>query len=319
MLQTNPFIDEAGRLRSFWRALVFLLLSFAALGIIVAQFSYVLVMFWGEPRTNRFLDGIGGFVVQATLTFGVMLATGYLCGKYLEKLSFRAFGLWFHKGWARDLAWGTVVGALSLALATVIAAAGGFHVHLHLPDAPGRVLLTLLLSSVAFVWFALAEEVWFRGYALQTLTRAGYVAVGLLLTSVPFALAHLQNPNVSLFYTFTNTTLAGVWLGLGYWRTRSLWFPLGLHWAWNWTMGAFLGLPVSGITEIAPHPLLQTQLAGPSWLTGGAYGIEGGVACTTALLLSSLFVWRTRLVATTDEVAETQQPQQVASNLLTIL
>jgi hypothetical protein len=36
--------------------------------------------------------------------------------------------------------------------------------------------------------------------------------------------------------------------------------------------------------------------AGPDWLTGGAYGIEGGAACTFALIISTLVVWRTKLV-----------------------
>ena len=179
---------------------------------------------------------------------------------------------------------------------------GGAQSHFNLAQKPGPVLATVAFSAIGFLWFAAAEEIWFRGYALQTLTRAGYAWAGILLTSVPFALVHLGNPNVSPFFTFTNTTLAGVWLGLAYWKTRSLWFPLGLHWAWNWTMGALVGLPVSGITEVTPAPLLQTTLHGPKWLTGGSYGIEGGVACALALVVSTFFIWRTRLVKASDEM-----------------
>jgi membrane protease YdiL (CAAX protease family) len=173
---------------------------------------------------------------------------------------------------------------------------------LNLAAGADSVLKTVLFSSLAFIWFAAAEEVMFRGYALQTMTRAGYAWIGILLTSLAFAVAHLGNPNVSPFFTFTNTALAGVWLGLAYWKTRSLWFPLGLHWAWNWTMGSLVGLPVSGITEIAPAPLFQTTLHGPQWLTGGAYGVEGGVACTVAIVLSTLFIWRARIVKASDEM-----------------
>jgi hypothetical protein len=38
---------------------------------------------------------------------------------------------------------------------------------------------------------------------------------------------------------------------------------------------------------------------GPQWLTGGTYGIEGGAACTIALILSSLFLWRTHVLSAT--------------------
>jgi len=91
-----------------------------------------------------------------------------------------------------------------------------------------------------------------------------------------------------------------VWLAIAYLRTRSLWLPFGLHWSWNWTQASLLGLPVSGINRVAPTPVLHAFNAGPDWLTGGAYGIEGGAACTIALLASTLVVWRTNLIARSD-------------------
>jgi hypothetical protein len=125
-----------------------------------------------------------------------------------------------------------------------------------------------------------------------------------MLTSIFFAWVHLSNPNVVPGFTLLNTTLAGIWLGIAYLRTRSLWLPLGIHWSWNWMMGAVLGLPVSGIENLTPAPLLRATDAGPAWLTGGTYGIEGGAACTIALLLSTVFIWRTRLVSATPEMLQ---------------
>jgi len=158
-----------------------------------------------------------------------------------------------------------------------------------------------------FIFAAAAEEALFRGYPLQTLTRANLIWLGIIITSVFFALVHQGNPNQDVativkFMAFVNTTLAGVWLAVVYLKTRSLWLPLGVHWAWNWLMAAVLGLPVSGITKLTPNPLLRATDLGPIWLTGGAYGIEGGVACTIALLLSTVFVWRTKLLSPTDEM-----------------
>lgn len=58
-------------------------------------------------------------------------------------------------------------------------------------------------------------------------------------------------------------------------------------------MAAILGLPVSGITQIAPEPVWRGIDQGPTWLTGGHYGIEGGAACTIALVVSTVLIWLT--------------------------
>jgi uncharacterized protein len=164
------------------------------------------------------------------------------------------------------------------------------------------VALTLIFSAALFILAALAEEALFRGYPLQTTARARLAWLGVFLTSVPFAVVHLRNPNVAAGFTFVNTALAGVWLAVAYLRTRSLWFPLGVHWAWNWALGSVFGLPVSGITDLAPHPLMRGSDLGPAWLTGGSYGIEGGIAGTIALVVSTIFIWRTRLVSADAEM-----------------
>jgi hypothetical protein len=73
------------------------------------------------------------------------------------------------------------------------------------------------------------------------------------------------------------------------------------------------GLPVSGITNLAPHPLLRGTDLGPAWLTGGAYGIEGGIACTVTLLISTVFIWKTRLVKPTDEMVKLTSQENAAT------
>jgi hypothetical protein len=147
---------------------------------------------------------------------------------------------------------------------------------------------------------------------LQTLTRAHLAWLGVLLTSLPFAAIHLGNPNVVKGFTFANTAIAGIWLAAAYLRTRSLWFPLGIHWAWNWAMDSVLGLPVSGLS-ISQNPLFRGVDLGPAWLTGGSYGIEGGAACTIALILSTVFIWRTRMVSPTPEMWDLTAHENPAS------
>lgn len=295
------FFNEARRLRSGWRLLIFaglfVVLMIVATGALRVAYALAINLAPALIPGEHVAD-----LVFRLVFLGASLAAGCICARLLEGLPWRSLGLTLHARWFRDLLIGSVIGVVSLALATAIAFIGG-GLRFSFSSAGTRsVVLTVFLSAALFIVAALAEEALFRGYPLQTLTRARLVWLGVLLTSVPFAAVHLKNPNAGGMLAFANTALAGVWLAVAYLRTRSLWFPLGVHWAWNWALGALFGLPVSGITSVAPHPIVLGSDLGPAWLTGAAYGIEGGVACTVALLVSTIFIWRTGLVSATDEL-----------------
>ncbi|HKC64738.1 MAG TPA: type II CAAX endopeptidase family protein [Pyrinomonadaceae bacterium] len=301
----NPqeiFINEAGRLRSGWRFLIFagvyLIAVQVALRLFVALASFALGNY-----AEAFFNGAGGHIAQGFILLALAILIGWGCGRLLEDLPFRALGWSFAGGWLRDWLMGSLIGSLSLLLAVGIATASGrFRFSLSEGGVSLNVAETLIFSGLIFILLAAAEEAIFRGYPLQTMTRAHMAWLAIIITAVIFSSGHLNNPNVAPGFTFINTAIAGVWLAFAYLRTRNLWFPLGIHWAWNWTMSAVLGIPVSGITSIAPNPLLRASDLGPAWLTGGSYGVEGGAACTIALLLSTLFIWRTRLVSANEEM-----------------
>ena len=298
------FFNSAGRPRSGWRVFIFILVYVTLLFVLstLVRVGYAVGLRLAPGRDlGAFTEDL---IFRLILLVSALLA-GFVCTRWLERLPWRALGLTLHTHWGRDFVIGSLIGVASLALATgIAAAAGGLRFNASPRTMLMQVVQTLVLSAVLFIFAALAEEVLFRGYPLQTLTRANLAWLAILLTSLPFAAIHLQNPNVVRGFTFINTALAGVWLAVAYLRTRSLWLPLGVHWAWNWAMGSLFGLPVSGITTIAPNPLLHGTDLGPAWLTGGSYGIEGGVACTIALIASTLFIWRMKFVSATPEMKE---------------
>lgn len=298
------FINDAGRFRSGWRFFIFVALCLLALAALGMTFRLALSLL-PSAAGEAFEQSSWSFLAQAFLLFTAAAAAGWGCGKILEDLPWRALGWTRHRGWLRDWLAGSLVGSVSLLLAAGIAvASGGLRFAWVAGAMPEAAWRTVFVSGLIFICAAAAEEVMFRGYPLQTMTRARLASIGLLLTSILFALIHMGNPHVVPGFTFLNTSLAGLWLGLAYLRTRSLWFPLGVHWSWNWTMSALLGLPVSGIEKLAPAPLLRAVDLGPAWLTGGSYGLEGGAACTLALIISTVFIWRTRLLSATPEMKQ---------------
>jgi membrane protease YdiL (CAAX protease family) len=136
---------------------------------------------------------------------------------------------------------------------------------------------------------AAAEEALLRGYPLQALSEEWGPAWGLGLTSVAFGALHLANPGATALGA-VNTGAAGLFLGVVYLRTGSLWWASGAHLGWNWGLGYLAGLPVSGLTVVTSPPA-QGLLHGPAWLTGGSFGPEGSVVATLGFLAAAAACW----------------------------
>ena len=294
------FINEFGRLRSGWRVTLFILLitAISLLLTIALRFAYAFVSTSGValPRAAFVWDMLYRLSLLATA-----LVAGYLCARVLEGLPWRSIGLTLHRRWWWDLLIGSAIGFAAILIAVAIAKlGGGLQLSFSNDGLPG-IARSMIGSAGLLMVAALAEEALFRGYGLQTLARARLASTGVLLTCALFGFVHLANPNAVPGFTMANTALAGVWLGVAYLRTRSLWFPLGVHWGWNWALGWFFGLPISG-AKIVSHPLLEASDTGPFWLTGGSYGVEGGLAGTIAMLLFTIYTWRTSLVSATPEL-----------------
>lgn len=308
----SVIFNKVGRLRSGWRLAIYIL-AFIALWVVFETFVRIIYL---AGRTFIPPYAYASYFANVAYRFTLLaagLGAGYFCVRLLENLPWRSLGLTMHQRWVRDLIVGTAIGVAAVVFAVAIAtAAGGLRFTFIGNDmllAAGRSLLT---AGVLLFVAALAEEAAFRGYPLQTLTRAGLMWLGVILTSVPFGFAHLWNPNVVPGVTFANTVIAGFWLAAAYLKTRSLWFPLGVHWGWNWALGSIFGLPISGVRFFS-NPILRGQDVGPAWLTGGNYGIEGGVACTIALLVFILLILRTSLVAPTPELLKLTSEENPAT------
>ena len=281
-MNTIFFNKTDGKLRSGWRAALFLFtFLFLAYFLIFGTIAVLSQIQLGESAAS-YLPLAVPFVISTALA----IILGWLFGKVFESLPFSALGCSFSRVAVRNLAIGFLVGGVTLAVAVLIAVvAGGMTITLNSASSSGAIATTLLTALVVLIAGAASEETLFRGYLLQTFTRSALIPVGVGFTSLLFAFAHNANPGANPLAMF-NTFIAGIWFAAAYLKTRDLWFPFGMHLMWNWLQGPVFGINVSGLSSFAPDPLLKATDTGPVWLTGGTYGIEGGIACTVALLIS---------------------------------
>ena len=291
-------VNRFGELRSGWRILLFVLLLSLFGALLVAP-----VVLSGIRSQDLAVLGI-------TLA---LLAASYVMTRFVNRKPLAAIGLWLNRKAARDAAAGAGIGIAMMAGIFVVEFALGYAKPEWQGFAPGRAGLAVLRFAAMFVLAAALEELLFRGYAFQTLMQAITFVPAMVLVSALFALAHAQNPNSTLFGLF-NVALAGIWLSFAYLKTRGLWLPTGLHFGWNFAQTALFGFPTSGAGFAGEKPVSILQ-SGPDWVTGGAFGPEGGVLATISLIAGTWYILKSKAfsqppgVVTLESVEDLLRPQ----------
>ena len=150
---------------------------------------------------------------------------------------------------------------------------------------PEAMLLPLGLA----VFSGIVEELLFRGLVFRLIERSWGTWIALACSAVPFGIIHLLNPHATVAGALAIIFEAGILLGAAYLLTRRLWLPMGLHAAWNFTQSGVFGIAVSG-NEM--QGWLHSELRGPDWLSGGAFGAEGSVVALAVCLVAGLLLLR---------------------------
>jgi len=184
--------------------------------------------------------------------------------------------------WAPHLLWGLVGGTFIFSVAVAIAGALGIYKIVGFGTFNG-LLAAIIVPTIGA---AVTEEMLFRGILFRWIEQFGGSWLALLVTSALFGAAHLQNPNASWIAAVGIALEAGVMLGAAYMLTRSLWLPMGIHAAWNFTQGEVYDIPVSG-TKV--EGMLDARLAGDPLLTGFGFGLEASII---AIVVATAFgIW----------------------------
>ena len=232
---------------------------------------------------------VSTFVPYSILTITAFQYGFFLVSTLLIFLSYSLLYRWLEKRRMSELALrpmlphlslGLLVGAVLISLTVgVLAIAGQVSIPTINPPAAMLPALAMALQSSTL------EELLFRGVLLRLLnTRFGSLPA-LILSALIFGGAHLTNPDATWASAFAIAIEAGLLLGLAFLATGTLWLPIGIHFAWNFVSAGIFSLSVSG-TEL-PEGLLSTQISGPLWATGGAFGVEQSLQAVVFCLIAS--------------------------------
>ena len=237
-------------------------------------------------------DSIEGLALRSAITIA--------CGVAVYKLAIARLGekprdeLLARRA-PRELGAGLLIGAVLFAIIVGVAAIADVY-NIVGPGGTGTLLTVLIAAAIVP---GVMEEILFRGILFRWLEQLAGSWAALILTSLLFGLAHIMNPNATWFSSFAIAVEAGLLLGGAYMLTRSLWMPIGLHAAWNFTQGFIFDVPVSGLDQ---DGLVEAQLSGPVLLSGGTFGLEASVIAL--VIAAAAGAWLVRLAVRRGELMQ---------------
>lgn len=144
------------------------------------------------------------------------------------------------------------------------------------------------LYLLGYMVQGMAEEVLCRGYFLGSYARRYPAYAAVLANSLLFASLHLFNSGITVL-AFINLTLFGVFASLYFIRRGSIWGIGAFHTVWNLVQGNFYGILVSGTMQGNTF-MTMVPKEGQELLSGGSFGMEGGLICTLVYLAGIIWL-----------------------------
>jgi membrane protease YdiL (CAAX protease family) len=133
-----------------------------------------------------------------------------------------------------------------------------------------------------FVVQGASEEILTRGWMLQVIGARYKPWLGVLISTILFTLLHSGNSGINLT-SVINLILVAVMLALMVLNDGSLWSVCAWHSGWNWSLGNFYGLSVSGSGEKVS--IFDLNTTGDSLISGGGFGPEGSLVTTGVIIV----------------------------------
>jgi membrane protease YdiL (CAAX protease family) len=264
-----------------------------ALTLIVALGAAILILLGGQrlfalAYATPGLRGTAPAIVEGlftTLLFAALLAVALLGRRFDAGRSPSLIG----RAPFAAAAAGAAVGLIGLLCA---AGLGGLAGNIQPGTGEARGAIAILIGTIAILFQASVEEVYFRGWLQPILVRSWGPAAGVIVASLAFAALHLAGGARSPL-TLLNLFLGGLLFGLLALRTGGIAASAAAHALWNWAEQILLGLdPNPGTGSFGA--LFDLDLVGTAAWGGSDEGLNASLALSFVLvaLIVPLLFWR---------------------------
>lgn len=150
----------------------------------------------------------------------------------------------------------------------------------------GMVIVAALANDVAG---AFVEEILLRAIIFRLVEEMVGTGWALLLSALLFGGLHLFDAQATWVGALAVGLEASILLCAAYLLTRRLWLAIGIHAGWDFMQSGIFGAGVNVAGEGAKG-LLQGQLTGPAWWSGGALGSEASAVAVVLVLVVGIYL-----------------------------
>lgn len=249
------------------------------LGLLVCFIAFILAQqITGKVLDLTIADKNFRNLIKGIISSGAVIAAYIYFFRKYERRTITEFS---NKGMAKYIITGLIIGVLLQCLTIlVIVVNGGFEIVSVNPVSTIIIPLTVAFSVAIF------EEILIRGIIFRIVEEKLGSYISLFITAIIFGALHLANPNSTGFSGLCVGIEAGFLMGAAYIYARNLWFPIAIHFAWNFMQSGIFGAITSGNEKTSS--LLTTKITGSELFTGGAFGPEGTIQAVIFCLLASI-------------------------------
>jgi membrane protease YdiL (CAAX protease family) len=251
------------------------------LGFLVCAITFIIV----QQLAGRILEwtSIGKNyrnLVKGIISSVTVIYTYTTFFKWIEKRKINEISI---KGAPEYIITGSAIGiALQSLTISVMVIAGCFSV---IKVNPLSSLITPF--TIAFT-VAIFEEILVRGIIFRIIEERYGSYIALIISAAIFGALHLFNADSTFLSALCVGIEGGLLMGAAYIYVRNLWFPIAIHFAWNFMQSGIFGAITSGNEQAGS--LFTAQISGNPWITGGSFGPEGSIQAVIICILGALLL-----------------------------
>lgn len=283
----NTKINKTPAIKRGWLRVLLIIIPYF---IVVVIFSFSISTLVGIDMSIPPEQQNLSYFQEFSKTFSIFLGTILIIGifrKYIDRASFLSLGFVI-KNRFKDIVIGIGLGFFIMSLGLAI-----------LVYCNEIKITTFTFNGLDFLYYILLfmlvsvnEELFMRGYILNNFMLSFNKYIALVFTALLFSLMHGFNPSMDWF-SATSLFLAGILLGSTYIYTKNLWFPIALHFSWNFFQSIY-GFNVSGIK--ITYSIFNLEISQNNRWNGGDFGFEGSYLSLIAeiLLIIGVFYYYRR-------------------------